>query len=299
MSKTALGQNEQWSAPFGGGGYHKCYHGGSKALWEMPNGSSVYAAQAHELDDVTSHGLILDCTGLANKKTQAQREQAALEARQSALVFEGSDALSGLSAYVLSPTPRVHIAWPDGGAPPLAPAFWGALLSGVQGSLCVCCLGAHGRTGTALAALYMAQHGGADAYLTLADVVHTVRAKHCESAVETHDQIEYLEDVAVHYGVQVTREHITPSYHYRAAAPKPAPLGAMPDVTKATRAVVNGCDVATGIKTSATNVGNGYVLTPPNEDTPREPSKRARKRAAKKGKAVVRYNGAEGDDCDL
>jgi hypothetical protein len=242
--------------------------------------------------------VILDCTGFVNKQSEAQRANVVAEAQRTALVFEGSaaTALSALAQHVEKPTARIHIAWPDGGAPPLAPTFWRALIDGVQGSLCVCCIGSHGRTGTALAALFMAQHGDYQSDETLADVVAMVRKLHCDQAVETHDQVDYLEKVAAHYGVIVSGERIEPSYHYRAVpAAKPAPLGAVspPNYSAATRAVVNGHDATTGIKVSAGSyVGNGAVLTPLSDDIDgdgyREPSKRARKRAAKGGKAKPR-----------
>ncbi len=292
---TVLGAQhggQQWST---GPTYQsKCFHGGHKALWTMPNGHGIYAAQESQLDAVTRHSLVIDCTGFVNKQSEAHRANVIAEAQRQALVFEGAgaEALRALSDHVQKPTPRVHIAWPDGGVPPLVPSFWRALLDSVQGSVVVCCIGAHGRTGTALAALYLAQHASFDGEpIELGEVVATVRKLHCEQAVETHDQVDYLEKVADFYGA-THGERIEPSYHYRAPA-KPAPLGAnVGDTSAATRAVVNGYDSATGIKTSVQSyVGNGPHLTPLSDDIDSPPqSKRARKRASK-GKAKVQYRG--------
>ncbi len=287
---TTKGSNEitAVSAPHAhaGAAYQRCYHGGHKTLWTMPNGHGVYAAQEAELAVCTGHGVILDCTGYTNKQTQFQRDAAKAKLAEETLLFEGADYLATLAQHIQRPTPRVHIAWPDGGEPPLAPSFWKAFLDTVQGSVCVCCHGSHGRTGTALASLYMAQHAHEATDLTLAEVVATIRRRHCHEAVETLDQVMYLEAVADAYGVIIDATEIQPSYSYRAVSFTPkangtnaSPTGGPSDVLGATRAVVNGVDVATGIRTSVNAPqyhANGERAKQANGNTKRKPRKGAK-----------------------
>ena len=191
-------------------GYRKfCGHSGVRELWDLPNGGSLYAgAEAHLRGQ---YSVIVDCTGYAFNAHGGVRASASH--RTCPLTFDaGAEGFASLADHIAQPTPRVHIDWPDGGAPPLAPSFWAELLARASGSIAVCCVGGHGRTGTALAALYMAQHGGAGTDLTLTEVVGTVRKLHCAQAVETDEQVLYLETVADYYGVIVTDEIVEGSY---------------------------------------------------------------------------------------
>jgi hypothetical protein len=95
----------------------------------------------------------------------------------------------------------------------------------------------------------MAQHGPACTDLTLAEVVATIRRKHCDQAIETYSQVEYLETVADYYGVIITDEHIAGSYHTFHPPVSFTAKGA--DTGATTRAVAGGRDVATGIPVSA------------------------------------------------
>lgn len=262
----------------------KCYHGGTKLLWTLPNGRGMYAAQEANLALNSGHGIVLDCTGFPNKKSEAQREAARAAALRDTLVFDRATQYASLVNYIEVPTPRIAIDWPDGGAPPLIPAFWSELLRLAEGSVCVACVGSHGRTGTALAAMYMAQHAPTTPHLTLAQVVRYIRKVHCDAAIETLEQIEYLETVADAYGVTVTDEYIEGSYETRygrgnatTATPKTTttvvPVSKPVDTSAVTRAVVAGRDAETGIPTTL-NGSNGGL------------NKRARKRAARAAKGV-------------
>lgn len=89
------------------------------------------------------------------------------------------------------PWPHDHVDWPDFGVPTDTARFRSDLTQLLERSrngerVEVGCLGAHGRTGTALACL---------AILTgvpSSDALEWVRATHCEKSVETPDQLAFI-----------------------------------------------------------------------------------------------------------
>jgi hypothetical protein len=89
------------------------------------------------------------------------------------------------------PWPHSHVAWPDFGVPAdaadLAAGLGDVLARARAGERVeIGCLGAHGRTGTALACLaVLCGHPPGDA-------VAWVRAAHCPRAVETEDQAAFV-----------------------------------------------------------------------------------------------------------
>jgi hypothetical protein len=226
----------------GGGGANthyyqqaKCAHAGFKVIFKTNEGHAIYAgARDHLAGD---YSLIMDCTGQGIARGAG--------AVRPVLQFDGAlgDKYAALTDFVAPLTPRILVAWPDGGAPELLPAFWQALLARLDGPLAVCCIGGHGRTGTALACLLMADLArGTDAPLApLSEIVRMVRKVHCESAIETDDQCIYLEEVADFYGVEVD-EQVIGSYEWR----KPVTMGTPPAAAPPA--------AAHGIKTSDTNV---------------------------------------------
>jgi hypothetical protein len=99
----------------------------------------------------------------------------------------------GLEKYVYKPD-VLRIQWDDMGVPPLPFTFWKELWSLLpNGRTVICCMGGHGRTGTALAALLMAADStvGAD---KARDLIHR---KHCENAIESSSQERYLQDLEI------------------------------------------------------------------------------------------------------
>lgn len=87
----------------------------------------------------------------------------------------------------------IDIDWPDGSVPAILPEFWRELprLAIAEGftRMVPYCLGSHGRTGTALAAMLILNRKQ-----SAARAVATVRRRHCDMAVETAAQVEYLQD---------------------------------------------------------------------------------------------------------
>jgi len=98
----------------------------------------------------------------------------------------------------VGPRAVISVHWPDGEAPNLRRSFWEALLDDLADicatepvNLLIACLGGHGRTGTALAII-----------VSLLDLVpegecpvQWVRAHYCQNAVETEEQIVYIEAI--------------------------------------------------------------------------------------------------------
>lgn len=88
----------------------------------------------------------------------------------------------------------VQLDWRDGSAPIYPTKFWHELVSFLRKEgrdVLVCCAGGHGRTGTALAVL-------ADIFGVVpsnTDPVAYIRNRYCEYAVETRDQIDYVEEI--------------------------------------------------------------------------------------------------------
>lgn len=91
--------------------------------------------------------------------------------------------------------PEIAIDWPDGGIPDLVKSDWMRLLqdlSEMDGKVLVHCMGGHGRTGTALAALL-----GLSKAVTK-DPVKWLRKYYCEKVVETKAQFDYLKKLDIH-----------------------------------------------------------------------------------------------------
>lgn len=94
----------------------------------------------------------------------------------------------------------IRINWLDGEAPDMTERDWLALLKNLEKirlhlgkdilNILVCCVGGHGRTGTALAIL---------AALTGAmteNPVRFIRETYCQRAVETKSQCSYIKEIA-------------------------------------------------------------------------------------------------------
>jgi hypothetical protein len=124
--------------------------------------------------------LVIDCAGLYSSGAA------------DASFVEGDEMFNSLLEHVVAP-PILRLHWTDMGVPPVQYAFWGELLELLpEGVTKVCCHGGHGRTGTALAALYLV----ATPTATADDAIELVRTDHCSRAIETAGQEEYLRKLA-------------------------------------------------------------------------------------------------------
>lgn len=89
---------------------------------------------------------------------------------------------------------EIFLMWEDFGTPPVDHSFWIALDAYTEKmgykDVCFHCGMGHGRTGTALSAMLIANEKR-----NAEDAIHFVRFQHCKHAVETHNQIAYLFDL--------------------------------------------------------------------------------------------------------
>lgn len=102
----------------------------------------------------------------------------------------------------------VQLDWPDRTAPWDAPLkFWRELVKAmfasvptVEDAWCtVCCIGGHGRTGTALAAILLAH-----SHRTVKEALALIRERHCKDAVESVSQEEYLDALVLERDAEAT-----------------------------------------------------------------------------------------------
>jgi len=101
---------------------------------------------------------------------------------------------------------RISVDWSDSAAPPVSTEWWMALVKDISrfdGDVIFCCVGGHGRTGTALVAV------AHFANVVKGDVVMWIRENYCKSAVESLIQLDWLKSV----GVQTIAE-AKPPYAY-------------------------------------------------------------------------------------
>lgn len=108
----------------------------------------------------------------------------------------------------------VKVAWKDHGVPVYGRSFWDALVTDMVAygqqhgptDMLVVCQGGHGRTGTALAILACLFGAVPEGLCPVA----WVREHYCQEAVESTEQLKYIEKVT---GRKVT-SGITPAYTY-------------------------------------------------------------------------------------
>lgn len=93
---------------------------------------------------------------------------------------------------------EIMIPCPDYGTPNIKLSFWEALFDYIKKekfeTVCIHCELGHGRTGTALSSIIIANLG-----LPADEAVDIVRRKYCEDAVETFEQAEYLQEIDEFY----------------------------------------------------------------------------------------------------
>lgn len=152
-----------------------CDHKGLKPVFKI-NGCDVYAVASHGFDDDTDGDLILDCAGFGPRP----------------LILPPG--LESLRKHWIPAANTIYLPWPDGSVPPVTFGFWRDLAKRLpkKGSLVVTCWGAHGRTGTAIAALLLATRPSLSARAAMA----LVRKRHCDQAIETAVQEDYLDEMA-------------------------------------------------------------------------------------------------------
>lgn len=139
-------------------------------------GVPIYVADGWGSRKAPAGSVVLNCTGTPKRG-----------------VAEMPSAFSALTAHLKDQgVEEITLDWPDGGLPPVKASFWRALIEACaarKAPLVIHCIGGHGRTGTALAAILIAYSIPAD------DAVEFVREHHCHKAIETLAQERYLDDL--------------------------------------------------------------------------------------------------------
>lgn len=136
----------------------------------------LYGAQGGQLMHPkvrTSHlGLIIDCAQLVKPRQ--------------VFILSAPKRYHGLADALRGPD-ILSLHWPDMSAPwHVGIQFWKQLLDLMPEHTACCCVGGHGRTGTALASLLVASGLEPDVAISM------VREKHCNKAIETTEQSDYV-----------------------------------------------------------------------------------------------------------
>lgn len=146
-------------------------HDGQTPVFTLRDGERlIYAAQGGKLHPGnTKHlELIIDLAGGVLRRP---------------FVVRGPKRFAVLNTHF---PPILRCDWPDMTAPSVGLSFWIRLLDLIPKLTVIACIGSHGRTGTALAALLVAE--GMDPELA----IKTVREQHCARAIETMPQEDYI-----------------------------------------------------------------------------------------------------------
>ena len=165
-----------------------------KPAWES-DGLRFFGTGKTDIPDLEENDpkqLVLNCSGWGSSSATTE------------FVKEAPSCLKNLQAHKFMLVPKAKIKademvldWSDGSAPRLQPIFWPAFVSEVKANgyqdIVVCCFAGHGRTGTALACLALAMNLATDPD----SAVDFVRKHHCNRAIETFSQIDYIEIVAM------------------------------------------------------------------------------------------------------
>lgn len=155
-----------------------CSHRGERVCLTLSDGKELAGAQGGRLNESgAAHGfdLIIDCAGMVQGSRFVAKSTNPRFRTLNQLAFP--DVL--------------RLQWPDMTAPShVGIRFWQRLRDMLPGKTCVCCVGGHGRTGTCLACLLVADGMDAD------EAISKVRKEHCERAIETPAQEQYVRELA-------------------------------------------------------------------------------------------------------
>lgn len=148
-------------------------------------GVNVYGSSAFLVSRIPDLALRIDLSGLTSGDTQLVSGNTAARKLLPASLFAQS-------------VPSLFIDWTDGSAHTLDVLWWETLVEAIEtrpagSSVAVCCVGGTGRTGTVLAIL--AGLSGQPDDEVAGDPVAWVRQRYYDDAVETEEQLWYVEDI--------------------------------------------------------------------------------------------------------
>lgn len=194
---TAKGGSKVWSG-YGHGTttYVACKHFPKDVLFDI-DGVDVYAGEKYELKNCRQsewpNALFVNCMGSAAFEPKAFKNP--VKTLPDKLKDAGLDAQEWTFAPEVMPDEMV-IDWTDRGMPELRAAWWREFPKLVKEAgykeMVVFCFGGHGRTGTALASLMIANGIEKDPI----KAIEWVRKNHCSKAIEGSEQELYIKWVA-------------------------------------------------------------------------------------------------------
>lgn len=170
-----------------GGGYvyrqTNCTHEGNKVVMQF-DGINIYGGAKIDLaPGYFDFDTILDVGAMIYLATIPIKDVTGFE----------HDSKLKLGNFIHRPR-LVQLDWPDMGVFPGKVQFWRALWAMFKEhkvkNLLIACQGSHGRTGTAMAAIMICCQGYAPA-----EAATYIRAEHCKHAIETNEQIDYLNNL--------------------------------------------------------------------------------------------------------
>lgn len=155
-------------------GFSQCEHPALKVVTRIGE-TDITIGAMRDLLSAWSYNLIVKCAYEGKLDDPAQ-----------GLILP--DKYTALRGEVRALPDVIQIPWPDGGLPPVKPEFWGTLLKLLPaGKVAFVCVGGHGRSGTALAAMMVEAFG-----MSGEEAIAYVRKNHCSDAIETRSQEMYL-----------------------------------------------------------------------------------------------------------
>lgn len=176
---------------YGGAGWGSTAHNhpGDKVVYETKGGQKLYASNTHSLKEYSGNwDLIIDLAAICRLEPSSNNY---FIKRKSTKRFHALDVHTTTDKFTPIPSEVLALDWPDMGAPKCTLEFWTTLLGMLPAKTVVACIGGHGRTGTCLCSLMIAD--GVSIY----DAVPHVRKEHCEKAVESLSQMDYLYNLYV------------------------------------------------------------------------------------------------------
>lgn len=208
-NKTSWGQSSfQSSAGFYTGSTKMCpTHDGKTVVWkgESDEGKVIElaGAQGDHVEVDSELELVIDLAGLFKVTDSAEAISFKAGSRDMSNdkgilplglnEFHWTQRMQELNSKVDVPH-VLRIKNPDMGIPPVGFDFWLELWNLLPwGRTVCCCVGGHGRTGTALAALILV---GDKKNLSAAKAIELVRSRHCSKAIESQTQEKYLASIA-------------------------------------------------------------------------------------------------------
>lgn len=162
-------------------GDHICHYG-VLPIFKVGK-STIYGGRSRDVfNNVEKFKLIIFCS----PDHLSTLGEGPVEASEAAQLLLSSEVLD------VQPYPVLRINWEDMGVPDqLSRKWWVNLLKDIrklEGNVAVCCMGGHGRTGTALSCLA----GLTSLVPRNGDPVAFIRSKYCDNAVETMEQNRYI-----------------------------------------------------------------------------------------------------------